>query len=407
MRILLLTQWFDPEPTFKGLLFARKLQTLGHEVEVITGFPNYPGGKLYPGYRQKWCSREVLEGISVTRVPLYLSHDESAIKRMLNYFSFSLTSCLYGILVAKKPDVIYVYHPPMTVGLSGAMIGLVRRVPFVYDIQDLWPDTLRATGMMSNERVLGVVGRICNWIYRRASHLVVLSPGFRRLLIQRGVPESKISLIYNWCDEAAMQVPKNGSVDLSFMDGRFNLVFAGNMGKAQALDAVIAAAEIVAATDSQVQFVFVGGGIQVDALKTMSNSLGVENVRFLPRMPMSEVGTVLTKADALLVHLKNDPLFAITIPSKTQAYLAVGKPILMGVAGDAAELIRQARAGITVTPESPESIAQGVLHLAQLSAEDRNKMGQNAIDFYEKELSLRVGAGRFEDVFNNVLSREK
>lgn len=406
LRIILLTQWFDPEPTFKGLLFARKLQALGHEVEVITGFPNYPGGKLYPGYRQTWCSREIIDGIAVTRVPLYPSHDGSAVKRMLNYFSFALTSCLYGIFGAKKADVIYVYHPPMTVGLSGALIGLFRNTPFVYDIQDLWPDTLRATGMIGNEFALNLVSSVCSWIYRRASHIAVLSPGFRKLLIKRGVNDSKLSVIYNWCDEVALQVPEETVVDLSFMDGYFNVVFAGNMGKAQALTSVIEAAQIVESQDVQVQFVFVGAGIEVDALKKMSISLNLKNVRFLPRMLMNEVGAVLARADALLVHLKNDPLFAITIPSKTQAYLAVGKPILMGVCGDASDLVRRANAGIAVTPENAGSIAEGVLHIAKLPVAIRDLMGKNAIEFYEKELSLNVGVEKFQEVFNRVSSRK-
>ena len=404
LRILILTQWFDPEPTFKGLLFARKLQKLGHEVEVITGYPNYPSGKLYPGYRQKWCSREMIDGVEVVRVPLYVSHDGSAFKRMLNYFSFAFTSCLYGILGAKKADVIYVYHPPMTVGLSGALISLFRRTPFVYDVQDLWPDTLRATGMMTNDRALKVVAAVCGWIYRRASHIVVLSPGFRRLLIERGVPDAKLSLIYNWCDESALKAPGRSTVDLSFMDGRFNIVFAGNMGKAQALSAVIEAARIVSAQDTRVQFVLVGGGLEVAALREMSAKLELDNVHFIAQMPMAEVGAVLARADALLVHLRNDPLFSITIPSKTQAYMAVGKPILMAVEGDAADLLDRARAGLVVMPENPLSIAKNVLRIAGLSEEERLQMGRNASDFYQKELSLDMGCEKFLDIFENLIA---
>jgi colanic acid biosynthesis glycosyl transferase WcaI len=404
VRILLLTQWFDPEPTFKGLLFARKLRDLGHEVEVITGFPNYPGGKLYPGYRQTWRRQESIDGVTVTRLPLYPSHDGSALKRVLNYFSFALTSLLYGVFVAKTADIIYVYHPPMTVGLTGALIGLVRRTPFVYDIQDLWPDTLKATGMIDNERVLGLVASACSWIYRRASHIVVLSHGFRDLIKQRGVDESKISVIYNWCDEAALTIPESADVDLSFMEGRFNVVFAGNMGKAQALDAVIDAAKIVASHDAQVQFVFVGGGVDVDRLKAKSESTGLNNVRFLPHMPMNKVGAVLERANVLLVHLRDDPLFAITIPSKTQAYLATGKPILMAVRGDAADLVLRAEAGVAVTPENVASIADGVLHVARLPSAERARMGKNAAEFYKRELSLHTGVERFIEVFNKVLS---
>ncbi|MNE41437.1 putative glycosyl transferase [compost metagenome] len=158
-RVLLLTQWFDPEPTFKGLVFARELVAQGFEVEVVTGFPNYPGGKLYPGYRIKLIQREVIDGVTVTRLPLYPSHGQSGIGRVLNYISFAASSLLYGLFGAKKPDVIYAYHPPLTVGIAAAFIRLLRRVPVVYDIQDMWPDTLRATGMFSNEKALRIVAR--------------------------------------------------------------------------------------------------------------------------------------------------------------------------------------------------------------------------------------------------------
>ena len=407
MRILFLTQWFDPEPTFKGLLFARKLHELGYEVEVVTGFPNYPGGKLYPGYRQRWCSREIINGVTVVRVPLYPSHDDSPVNRVLNYFSFALSSCIYGIIFAKKADVIYVYHPPMTMGLSGALIGLFRNTPFVYDVQDLWPETLRATGMVSNPFILKWVAVICNWIYRQASHIVVLSHGFRDALMGREVDEKKISVIYNWCDEAALRLPETTSINLDCMEGRFNVVFAGTMGKAQALSAVIHAARLVGLKNANVQFVFVGGGVEVEPLKALVNSLSLNNVRFLPRMPMNEVGMVLARAGALLVHLKDDPLFAITIPSKTQAYLAVGKPIIMGVRGDAAKLINNSGAGVAVEPENPESIAEGVLNIANLSADAKRVMCEKALEFYAQKMSLSTGAFRFDAIFKQVIANGK
>lgn len=404
MRILILTQWFDPEPTFKGMLFARKLTQAGHQVEVITGFPNYPGGKLYPGFRQRWFPSEVREGVRIVRCPLYLSHDGSALRRLLNYFSFALSASLYGVFAATKADIIYVYHPPMTVGLAGALIGLFRRIPFVFDVQDLWPDTLRATGMISNARALRVVGAVCNWIYRRAAHVVVLSPGFRRLLGERGVPDAKMSIIYNWCDEQALQNPVIGSADLGFMDERFNVVFAGNIGRAQALGGVLKAAQLVGKRNEHVQFVIVGGGLEVNAMSALAQELHLTNVRFVPQMPMSEVGAVLGRAGALLVHLRKDPLFAITIPSKTQAYMGVGKPIIMAVEGDAAALVTRAQAGVIATPEDPESIADAVLVLAGMPEAQRIALGNNAKSFYGNELSLAVGVARFIAVFDAVLS---
>jgi colanic acid biosynthesis glycosyl transferase WcaI len=405
VRILLVTQWFDPEPTFKGLLFAKKLRELGHEVEVLTGFPNYPGGKLYPGFRQSWRRRETIDGVQLTRVPLHTSHDGSAIGRVLNYASFAASATLYGIFFARKADLIYVYHPPITAGMAAALIGLFRRTRFVLDVQDLWPDTLRSTGMLNNERLLGWAAKACDWTYRRASHIVVLSPGFHAALRARGVPAQKLTTIYNWCDEAAMREAAPASIDLAPLDGRFNVVFAGNMGKAQALDAVIRAATMVAGQDRWVQFVLVGGGVEVEALKALARELGADNVLFLPRLPMAEIGSVLARADVLLVHLKDDALFKITIPSKTQAYMAVGKPILMAVGGDAADLVAEAGAGAVARPEDPASIAAAVLQLARLSAQQRADMGARAAQFYRDNLSLDIGAKKFSDLFARLVAK--
>ena len=141
-RILLITQWFDPEPTFKGIVFARELVRQGFEVEVLTGFPNYPSGKIYPGYQLRWLQRETIDGVQVTRVPLYPSHDNSAIRRVANYTSFAAAALVYGLFGAKRADVIYAYQPPLTVGVTAALLRLLRRIPVVYDIQDMWPDTL-------------------------------------------------------------------------------------------------------------------------------------------------------------------------------------------------------------------------------------------------------------------------
>lgn len=401
MKVLLLTQWYDPEPTFKGQAFARELRRQGHEVQVITGFPNYPGGRVYPGYRMRAVQREWVDGVEVCRVALYPSHDGSGLRRALNYISFAASSCLFGVFAARKADVIYAYHPPLTVGMSAALIGLLRRMPVVYDIQDMWPDTLKATGMLNNARALALIGRICLWVYRRSRSLVVLSPGFRKLLLERGVPADKVSVIYNWCDASALCAPTNPHVP-EVMRGRFNVVFAGTMGKAQALDSVIRAAALVARSSPEVQFVFVGGGVEVDGLKALAAQESPSNVVFLPRMPMNEVGSVLAAADVLLVHLRDDPLFAITVPSKTQAYMAAGKPILMAVRGDAADLVMAAQCGEVVPPEEPEAMARAVAKLATLSAEERAAMGKHGSDWYQQELSIEVGVSRFVEVFEKA-----
>lgn len=400
--MLLLTQWFDPEPTFKGLVFARELVAQGFDVEVVTGFPNYPGGKVYAGYKIKLIQRETIDGVQITRLPLYPNHDQSAIKRVLNYASFAASALVYGLFVAKRADVMYAYHPPLTVGIAASLIHWGRGIPLVYDIQDMWPDTLRATGMINNPRALALVGRVCDWVYKRVDRVVVLSPGFKRLLVQRGVPESKIDVIYNWADESALLSPV-GAVPADFPGpDRFKVVFAGNMGKAQALDAVLDAAAILQARGSRASLVMLGGGVEVSRLKTRANDMKLGNVVFLPPVLMSEVGTVLAAADVLLVHLRKDPLFEITIPSKTQAYMAVDKPLLMAVNGDAADLVRQAKCGLTAESENPQALADAVDALAAMPAEDLKTMGESASRFYQEALGLQVGVAKFAAVFESL-----
>lgn len=402
IRVLLLTQWFDPEPTFKGLVFARELVAQGFDVEVVTGFPNYPGGKLYPGYKVRPLQREVIDGVQITRVPLYPSHGQSGVGRLLNYVSFAASTLFYGLFRAKKPDIIYAYHPPLTVGIAAALIRFFRRVPVVYDIQDMWPDTLKATGMFSNEKILKIVSRVCDWVYGHVDQLVVLSPGFKRLLIERGVPSQKIDVIYNWCAEDMVSAP-SAKLPAIFPDAsKFRILFAGNMGKAQSLDTVIAAAQLLQEETNQIAFIFLGGGVEVSRLQALAKTRKLDNVFFLPAVPMAEVGAYLSGADALLVHLKKDPLFTITIPSKTQAYMAAGKPILMAVDGDAADLVLDAGCGVVSESDNPRSLADAALALMQVSEQERNRMAESGQAYYHKELSLRVGVARFGEHFKRL-----
>ena len=401
-RILLLTQWFDPEPTFKGLAFARELVKKGFHVEVVTGFPNYPRGKLYPGYRMRLIQRECIDGVQVTRVPLYLSHDGSAIKRILNYVSFAFSSMIYSLFFAKKPDVIYAYHPPLTTGIAALMMRLFRRVPVVYDIQDMWPESLAATGMLNHPQLLKAVGWFCQLMYRYVNQIVVLSIGFKKQLIERGVPADKIQLIYNWCDEAALAT--KSEIPIKKIAGEFNflVMFAGNLGYAQALETMIDAAEKIAQVRSDIGFVLLGTGVAIENIKQLIADKHLLNVELIPPVSMNEVASYLKAADVLMVHLKKDPLFTITIPSKTQAYMAVGKPILMAVQGDAADLIEQAQCGVTIVSEDSEQMMQAIMALADMDSATRNAMAENGKRFYFENLSLEQGVTAFSQLFLDV-----
>ena len=398
-RLILLTQWFDPEPTFKGLLFARSLVERGYDIEVVTGFPNYPGGKLYEGYHLRPIRRETMHGITITRLLLYPSHDKRAFARIANYLSFFVSAFLYLTFVARRADIIYVYHPPLTVGLAATFAKLFRATPTVLDIQDIWPDTLSATGMVDSSWPLRIIGRVCRWVYARATHIVVLSSGFKRLLIDRNVPPEKISVIYNWADETAIVAASNIRPPLMPDNGRFRLLFAGNLGLAQNLDIVLDAAKIVLATDERIDFCFLGEGLEASRILQRAINEHLSCVHFYPKVSMSEVGSYLAAADCLLVNLRPDPLFEITIPSKTQAYMCAGRPIIIAVSGDAAAMVNEAKAGLAVKPGDAQALADAVLKMAALTREERNSMAKAGQDYYYSHLSLCCGADAFDALF--------
>lgn len=391
--IVYLTQLYTPEPTFKGDRFARGLDEAGYDVEVVTGFPNYPGGRVYDGYRMRAIAKGAELGLKVVRLATYPSHDRSAIRRIVSYLSFAATSFLY-LLFRRRPQLIYVYYPSLTAGLAAIAVKWLRRVPVVVDIQDMWPDSLGAAGMMRNRRLIAIVEWFCQVLYRNVDHIVVLSPGFRDTLVERGVAADKITVIYNWADEVEQPDAVTGTLPAPApfeLQHPFTVLFAGNMGAMQRLDPVLDAAKTLAHEHSDIGFYFMGGGVDVDRLKARVADEGIDNVRFLPRVPLSEVQDILRQAGALLVHLARDPLFDITVPSKTQAYLYAGRPIVMAVEGNAADLVREAEAGIVVRPEDPQALAEAIRQLADIGVEGRNAMGARARAFYDHRLTFRLG----------------
>lgn len=401
MHILFLTQWFQPESFFKGLPFARALATRGHDVEVLTGFPNYPGGKLHPGYRIRCYQRDTMEGIPVHRVPLYPSHDRSSLRRILNYISFTLSSLLLGSWIVKKPDVIYVYNL-VTLGPAAFLLRLLYGAKVIVDIQDLWPESVANSKMIGNGILLRMLGGICNWVYRRADHVTVLSPGFRQVLIGRGVKAENIKVIYNWCDEVSIDGKTHPSDMLRFPD-KFVVLFAGAMGTAQGLETVLDCARLCRHTLPDVHFVLIGGGVDRPHLEKRAAEMQLDNVTFLAPRPISAMAGIYALADALLVHLKDDPLFQITIPSKTQAYLYTGKPIIMAMRGDAADLVREAGAGVVCEPDKPQDMMDAIKKLRYIPAAERQKMGEAGRRFYMDRLSFHQGVNQFERLMKALM----
>jgi glycosyltransferase involved in cell wall biosynthesis len=404
MRILILSQWYMPEPALLLQELAQTLLARGHKVTVLTGFPNYPSGNLYPGYKLRLCQREILSGVPVVRVPLYPNHSHSGILRVINYFSFALFAALLGAWVVEKPDVIFVFHPPLTIGIPAYILSRIWRIPFVYQIQDMWPETLSATGAINASWVLKCVGNFACWLYSRASAICVISPGFRQNLLEKGVPEKRIYLTPNWIDPDTYPVLKPDSElarQLGLAD-RFNIMFAGNLGEAQGLETVLEAGRFLRSI-KEMQFIFVGSGVAEPRLRKFAEEQDLTNVVFLGRYPAEQMPALYALADVLLIHLKDDPLFRITIPSKTYAYLATGKPILAAVSGDAAKVIVEAGAGVACAPQNSVELASALRELFSLHPSALHEMGRRGRAAAQTIHSREVGVTNIEAVLMKVL----
>ncbi len=404
MKITVLSQWYAPEPEAKSHILAKDLALRGHTVTAITGFPNYPEGKLYPGYSVRWRQWEVQDNVRILRVPLYPDHSRSALKRIANYGSFALSASILGLALAGPADIVWVYHPPLTTSLPALAISSVYRVPFVYEIQDMWPETLAATGMASSRQMLGMAGSLARCVYHRASAVTVISPGFKRNLIEKGVPADKIHIIPNWADEDVYHpCPRDEALaQQAGFSGHFNVVYAGNLGAAQALGNVIAAAALLKDL-ADVQFVFIGTGVEEEQLKNAAAAEGLTNVSFIGRKPPQQMPPYYALADVLLVHLKDDPLFEITIPSKTIAYMASGRPVLAAVKGDAVKVVHTAGAGVTCQPENPQALADGLRSLYRLPRHQREAMGAAGRQAYLSQFTRSVLVGRYESLFEQLV----
>jgi colanic acid biosynthesis glycosyl transferase WcaI len=404
VKILFLTQWYPPEPGLLQQELAQTLMQRGHSVTVLTGFPNFPTGKVYPGYRVRPLHRETIAGVPVVRVPLYPDHSRSAIKRVVNYASFALAAALLGRGVVDRPDVIFVYHPPLTIGFPAYVLSRLWGIPFVYQIQDMWPETLSATGMLTNESMLQMVGKFATWVYDKADALCVISPGFRDNLVQKAVPPGKIHVIPNWVDLDSYHVaePDPDLAVSTGLDGRFNVMFAGIIGRAQELEVVLRAAEALVDLES-VQFVLVGDGVALPELEAEARNRGIANVVFLGRYPQESMPALFALADVLLVHLRDDPLFRITIPHKILTYLASAKPILAAVAGDASDVVLQAGAGVACAPGDPDALAQAVRRLYHSDPAELQVMGENGREAAKMCYSRERVVARVEEVITGVV----
>lgn len=409
MNILILSQYYDPEPIPKPGDLARELRRGGHGVTVLTGYPNYPSGKLYEGFHLAFRRREYDGEIPVIRAFEYPYHGRRALGRILNYVSFMLAAPLASI-GAGPFDVVYVWHPPLTVGVAAWLTGAIHRVPFVYDVQDVWPDAAILSGILRPGVVADVLRVVERFVYRHAAHLLVPTEETRENLLAKGVAPDKVTSLPHWIDsdqfdETARAERETLRARLEWT-GRFVLLFTGNLGLVQGLDTVIEAAAKV--RRPEVRFAFVGDGADRDRLQALAARLDLQDrVQFVERQPVHRMPAFMAAADALLVHLRPSELSRTVIPTKTMSYLAAGRPILMAMEGAAAALVERAEAGVIAPPGDPAALAEAVGRMADLSEDERDRLGRNGREHLLTHFTTLAVMPRYLEVLAQVAARAR
>jgi colanic acid biosynthesis glycosyl transferase WcaI len=407
VRIGMITQWYEPETASAAhsTAVARALAARGHEVKVLTGFPSYPLGRVYDGYRMRPRMHETRDGVEILRVPDAPSHDRSAVRRALSLTSFA-ASATAQVGWLRDVDVCLTYLTPATVGLAAMTLRRVWGVPYALYVQDLWPETITASGFIGNPATAARVERVLNrWLrrlYAGADGVAAISPTMAETLAARGAVVPPVS-IPNWVDERIFApVTRTGRPHL---DDRRWVMYAGGLGEVQALDTAVRA---MALLDDRpdLALALVGTGVALPALERLAADLHLgDRVRFLGRFPMEEMPALMAEADAQLVTLKDLPLFRGTIPSKLQSSMASALPIVCSVAGDAAELVRRSGCGFTAMPEDPPSLAAAFRRLADTSPAELAAMGARARATYVSELGEESGAAVLEELLTAAASR--
>ncbi|HYO50504.1 MAG TPA: sugar transferase [Chloroflexia bacterium] len=379
MKILILSQHYPPEPNTRLRDLTRHLAGRGHDVSVLTTFPSYPLGKVYDGYRLAVYTRHRELGVAVRRVFAVPYRGLSAGKRMLSYGSFAVMALLLGLLPGRRPNVMYVYHPPLTTGIAAAIYNVITGVPFVYDVQDLWPDAIVAAGLLKEDSAVYRAIRMAeDFVYRRASRIAVLSEGMKSNLLGKGVPASKITVISNWGDPDTYG-PTDGENLRQQLGWRGKVVFmlAGNMGLTHGLETVVEAAALLQ-DNPDILFAFVGSGAAMDSLVRRVEKRGLRNVLFLGQVPPEEAAKLINAADAMLVHLKPAMGGDFSVPHRIFSYMLCARPVVAAATGSTSELVRSLDCGWVCPPSDPESLAR---LLAEVAADHgaRQSKGQNGL----------------------------
>lgn len=408
MRILVVSQYFWPE-NFRVNDLVKELAQRGHQVTVLTGIPNYPSGKIFEAYREQPKVFTEYEGAQVVRVPM-LPRGSGGLRLMLNYLSFVVGGSIFGPwrLRGIPADVIFVFEPsPVTVGLPAVLLGKIKKAPVVFWALDLWPETLAAIGVVRSPRVLAWVGYMVRFIYNRCTLVLGQSRGFMDSIAKYCDNKGKIRYFPSWAEDVFMDGRGHPAPEVPKLHRGFTVVFAGNIGEAQDMPAVLDAAERLK-KNADIRWVIVGDGRKSGWLKSEVELRGLNNHVLLPgRYPVVRMPSFYAHADALLVSLKRDPVFSMTIPGKVQSYLMAGIPLLGMLDGEGAAVIRDAQAGLTCDAGDGARLAQAVLDLAAMAPQERKQLGLNGLKYAQQEFGRAQLMDRLEALLAEAVAISK
>lgn len=401
MRVLILSQYFWPE-SFRITEVARILRDAGCEVIVLTGQPNYPDGITFKGYSAWAVNSEIHDGIKVLRVPLAPRGRGSAFRLIINYLSFVFSASFFGPWVLRKNqiDIILVYAPsPILQAIPALLLGRFKKAKVVVWVQDLWPESLRATGFIKSPLLLGGVEKVVSWIYRRSDLLLAQSQAFIAPI--KELSNTTPVKFYPHPGELAFSSTQYTEPVIR-LDKCFNVVFAGNLGTVQALDTIIEAARLLGA-EKDICFVLIGSGSRFASLSADVSRLNLSNVQLPGRLPPEAMPAILSQASALLVSLVRDPVISLTVPGKVQAYLAVRKPIIACMDGEGARIVVEAGAGVACPAEDAVALADAIKKLRDTPKQNLDRMGEMAGEYYQSNFEPRMLGERLKKILSNVV----
>ena len=368
MHILFLTDNFTPEvnaPATRTFEHTREWVDKGHKVTVITCAPNFPEGKVFKGYKNKWLSKQKIKGINVWRVKTYITANEGFIKRTIDFISFMLSSLFFG-LFTRNVDIVIGTSPQFFTVISAWALAKLKRVSFVFELRDIWPASITAVGVMKGSWIIKALEKLELFLYRQADLIISVTHSFKQELYNRGVSAHKIKVVLNGVDlskyKPASEKDKSFSEEFQLQD-KFVAGYVGTHGLAHALDNIIEAAELLKA-DDDIRIMFAGGGADRSRLECLVEARGLSNVVMIPRQPKEKMQKLWSVCDVSLISLRDTPLFSKVIPSKIFESMAMGLPIIISVPeGEATQIIRTQKAGVIIPPENPKRLAEALLNI--------------------------------------------